>query len=40
MSTLSREHRRLLENTVAQARTIAEEGADKGSRRPVCRPPP
>src|ERR1700730_18014240 len=29
MSTLSREHRRLLENTVAQARTIAEEGAKK-----------
>lgn len=29
MSTLSREHRRLLENTVAEARTIAEEGARK-----------
>jgi hypothetical protein len=29
MSTLSREHRRLLENTVAQARAIAEEGARK-----------
>ena len=29
MSTLSREHRRLLENTVAQARAIAEEGAGK-----------
>jgi hypothetical protein len=29
MSTLSREHRRMLENTVAQARVIAEEGAQK-----------
>ena len=29
MSTLSREHRRMLENTVAQARAIAEEGARK-----------
>ncbi len=29
MSTLSREHRRLLENTVAAARRIAEEGARK-----------
>ncbi len=29
MSTLSREYRRLLENTVAHARTIAEEGARK-----------
>src|SRR5438876_6783423 len=29
MSTLSRENRRLLENTVAQARPIAEEGARK-----------
>ena len=29
MSTLSREHRRLLENMVAQARAIAEEGARK-----------
>lgn len=29
MSTLSRENRRLLENTVAQARAIAEEGARK-----------
>src|SRR5437016_5940346 len=29
MSTLSREHRRLLENTVAQARAIAEGGARK-----------
>ena len=29
MSTLSREHRRLLESTIAQARAIAEEGAHK-----------
>ena len=29
MSTLSRENRRLLENTVAQARAVAEEGARK-----------
>jgi hypothetical protein len=29
MSTLSREHRRLLENTVAQARALAEDGARK-----------
>lgn len=29
MPTLSREHRRLLENTVAQARSIAEDGARK-----------
>src|SRR5262249_44606672 len=29
MSTLSREHRRLLESTIAQARAIAEEGARK-----------
>src|SRR5579885_2835052 len=28
-TTLSREHRRLLENTVAQARAVAEEGARK-----------
>ncbi|MFN9433271.1 MAG: hypothetical protein ACK6DX_24345, partial [Acidobacteriota bacterium] len=29
MPTLSRDHRRLLENTVAQARTIAVDGARK-----------
>src|SRR5438046_984879 len=29
MPTLSREHRRLLESTIAQARTVAEEGARK-----------
>ena len=38
MSTLSRENRRLLENTVAQARAIAEEGARKVADRSVREP--